>query len=141
MKKYSINDDPFYQRNGCQWVEIKCSALHLSYVKKLIGHFTTHYLSEVFGHHALMHEHTERPSGRDMVVRQRQKKLHVSHVSRLSYFESKGITTPYKQCRVYMMDENDAKRVNNTSIIREMMSMQVHCVVEIEAEEEEEEMH
>ena len=30
LKKYAINDDPFYQRNGCQWVEIKCSALHLS---------------------------------------------------------------------------------------------------------------
>ena len=71
MKKYAINDDPFYQRNGCQWVEIKCSALHLSYVKKLFGHFTTHYLSEIFDHHALFHEHTERPSGRDMVVRQR----------------------------------------------------------------------
>ena len=89
----------------------------MALVKKLFGHFSTHYLSEVFGHHALMHEHMERPSGRELVVRQRQKKLHVSHVARLSYFEYRGVTTPYKQCRVYMLDESEAKRVNNTSIL------------------------
>ena len=140
LKKYTINDDPYYQRNGYDYVDIKCNSLHMALVKKIFGHFNTHYLSEVFGHHALMHEHVERLTGRELVVKQRQKKLHISHLQRLTYFEYRDVTTPFKQCRVYMLDESEAKRVNNTSIIREMMSMQVHCLLESEAEEEEEEV-
>ena len=94
LQKYKINDDPFYRRNGCHWVEIKCNSLHMELVKKILGHFNSHYLSEVFGHHALMHEYAERPTGRDLVLLQRQKKLHVSHLKRLTFYEFRGVTTP-----------------------------------------------
>ena len=94
----------------------------------------------MFGYHALMHDLIERPTGRGLVLKQRQKKLHVKHLKRLIYFKFRGITNPFKQCRVYMVDENEGKRVNHTSILREMMSMQVHCAMESEAEEEEDEV-
>ena len=109
-------------------------------MKRLFGHFTTNYLTEVFGYHALMHDFIERPTGRGLVLKQRQRKLHVKHLKRPTYFEFWGVTNPFKQCRVYMVDENEGKRVNHTSILREMMSMQVHCAMESEAEEEEDEV-
>ena len=94
----------------------------------------------MFGYHALMHDLIERPTGRGLVLKQRQKKLHVKHLTRLTYFKFRGVNNPFKQCRVYMADENEGKRVNHTSILREMMSMQVHCAMESEAEEEEDEV-
>ena len=66
-------------------------------VKKILGHFNSHYLSEVFGHRALTHEYAERPTGHELVLMQRQKKLHVSHLQRLTYYEFRGVTTPWKQ--------------------------------------------
>ena len=107
-------------------------------VKKLMNHFASHFLTEVFGVHILRHNHVQFPGGREMVTKQRQKKLHIKHVKRLTTFEFKGVSIPYKQIRLYMADESVKSRVKDTSLQRELISMQVQC--EISTDDERHEM-
>ena len=80
LKKDRTNDVDFYQKNGCQYIDICTGSVHVSLVRKLFSHFSSHYLTEVFVCHALMHDHNQNPGSRELITMQRQKKLHIKHV-------------------------------------------------------------
>lgn len=96
LKKYRINGDEFYQKNGCQYLEIRTGPKHVGLVKTLLKYFCSHFLTNVCGHHALMHNFIRHPGGRELIVQQRQNKLHIKHVKRLTTYEFKGIKNSWQ---------------------------------------------
>ena len=44
LKKYEINSDEYYQKNGCQFLEVRTNSKYTGLLHKLLKYFECHFL-------------------------------------------------------------------------------------------------
>ena len=124
LEKYSCNKVPWYKDNGCYFLELRCDAVYLHYMLRILKHFIKWDAPEILGHAAVLITFNNSGDFREVTLRQRQKHFHCDYVQHTRIDQLQGTQDVMKQVKQEFADGRKPERKYIT-VLSELRSMRV----------------